>query len=375
MSTVPPELRTDLFTGRQVLIAEARSARPQQTQSTTLTIDPAQDPFLEGHESETPHERLALRQTDSDADGPGWLVRVVPNRYPAVATEDGSAVPTTARRADRQVVRGVHDVVIECPDARTSWLAFSEIEIARVLAAWQRRLQILRSDPVVQHVSVFRNEGARAGASLPHSHSQILATELVPASIAERCVREQRSHEEHGAGLFDQWLKIERNDGSRIVAEDNGLITICPPAPRVAWQTRIGPLDASHRTFEELNENRLRPIAEQIARALQALRTELGPFSTNLLLHLPPAPSTLRSCGLTATDCPWMLDIVPRTAGIAGYELMTDVDIVTVSPETAAAKIRAEINRPSGARKTDLHSSDDAGDQPAEVCPAGYRWC
>ncbi|GAB5444537.1 MAG: galactose-1-phosphate uridylyltransferase [Fuerstiella sp.] len=361
------ELRTDLFSGRQVLIAEGRAARPQQTGRPELTIDEQTDPFLEGHESETPSERLALRLHDSAANEGGWLLRVVPNRYPAVRQSAGKSVGSTSNDAV-----GLHDVVIECPDARTSLLQFSVAEIARVLKAWQLRVTALMSEPGIRHVSVFRNEGARAGASLPHAHSQILATGFLPAAVTLRRQREQQSLQDTGATLLDRWLQQEQLDGRRIVRQNQDLLISCPDAPQVAWHTRISPLSDPVQSFVLLEETQILQLATNLRRTLCALADLLGSYSCNLLLHLPPAEAMLQQAGLQANSWPWMLDIVPRTSGIAGYELMTDVDIVTVSPETARAKLRERIDCSDTVGDAEI---DEANSTDGNVlCPPGYGW-
>lgn len=361
------ELRTDLFSGRQVLIAEGRAARPQQTGRPELIIDEQADPFREGHESETPSERLALRLHDSAANEGGWLLRVVPNRYPAVRQSAGESVGSTSTDAV-----GLHDVVIECPDARTSLLQFSVVEIARVLKAWQLRVTALMAEPRIRHISVFRNEGARAGASLPHAHSQVLATGFLPAAVTLRRQREQQSLQDSGSTLFARWLQQEQSDGRRIVRQDQDFLVSCPDAPRVAWHTRISPLSDPVQSFVLLSETQLLQLAANLQRTLRALADLLGSYSCNLLLHLPPVEDVLQQAGLQANSWPWMLDIVPRTSGIAGYELMTDVDIVTVSPETAGAKLRERIDSSGGV--DDAGSDEAVSTDGSGLCPAGYGW-
>ena len=192
------ELRTDVLTGRQVIVAPVRSERPG-----AFVPDPelsrGLDPFAEGQEHETPDEWFASRTADSIANKPGWSLRVVPNRYPlltteasATADEHGSALFPTA------LVPGVHDVVIECPDQRSRLAELSTAELANVLTAWRMRLSQLSTTGEYSSVVVFRNEGFSAGASLKHCHSQIVAMRSLTMIDQERMRHESVHRQEIG---------------------------------------------------------------------------------------------------------------------------------------------------------------------------------
>ena len=302
------EIRTDVLTGRQVIIAEGRRARPVQNHPFRTEVSLSDDPFLEGRETETPDERLALRRHDSAANQPGWLVRVVPNRYPAIQ-------PLPAKHIGQPA--GIHDVVLECPDFRTRLLELNVIEIARVMRAWQLRIQQIEQETRNGSgaLFLFRNEGREAGASLAHCHSQILwlPTDSSAGHAAE--------------GQLEQWLLKELEDEHRLVSRDKDLAVICPFASRVSWHTRIIPL----RTlpFSTLTVSNLMTIASLLKRLVQTVATLIGPFPHNVTLN-------------QATGN-WYLDIMPRTGGIAGLELMSNLDLVTVAPESACQQLQKHL--------------------------------
>lgn len=364
------ELRTDVLTGRQVLVAEARDDRPIRTVMVANEPLAADDPFLEGSEENTPGESLALRSNSSNANQPGWLTRVVPNRYPAVRgglslqpvhvsdSSPANGEPTIHGPAIRgPAISGLHEVVIECPDFRTQLTELSIVEFTRVLIAWQLRIQrIANSNQNVADacVHVFRNEGPGAGASLPHCHSQILALPFLSQQVRERCQRSHAFFETEQKGLFGHWLDSELADERRILHCAQHFAALCPFAGRVAWHSRICPLDHTVWDFRELSAKQLSEIAAAIIAITTALQDILGPFSHNLTLNLPP----IRLFGRE----PWMLDLLPRLNRMAGFEFMTDTDIVTVAPERAATKIRQSVNWP------------DAPSPPDPVCPPGFSW-
>lgn len=335
--TDSPQLRTDVLTGCHVIVAVGRSGRPN-----AISLDPplarTDDPFTEGNEPETPRERLAVRAAGSLPDQPGWQVRVVPNRYPAV-TELLSEVATqdsASKWFPSQTARGLHDVVIECPDSRSRMAELSPDELTRVLKIWQQRLQQLTADGRFPFVSVFHNEGFSAGASLSHCHSQIIAAASGGPALKERIDRAERHLAEHGSDLVEELLAAERMAGSRMIHDGALFVTLCPFAPRVAWHVRIIPTAAVAGTFADVSPAHLAELAVELLRQLRNLEVEIGRFSFNLLLPTPPTnrhPAPFR----------WMLEILPRTSRAAGWELLTGIDIVTTSPEAAAESLRRRM--------------------------------
>ena len=321
------EIRTDLLTGRRVIIAEGRRARPVQNRASRTEVSSSDDPFLEGCEAETPDERLALRSEDTAANQPGWLVRVVPNRYPAVQ-------PLSAGQ-NRQLT-GIHNVVLECPDFRTRLLDLDVIEIARVMRAWQLRIRgiELETSGRTGDLYLFRNEGREAGASLAHCHSQIL---WLPTG-------DQRDHRTTEQQL-EQWLSKELKEERRLVARHEDLAVICPFASRVSWHTRIIP--TCTLPFCELSASNLITIASLTKQLVRTIEQLIGSFPHNVTLNQATGQ--------------WYLDLMPRTGGIAGLELMSDLDLVTVAPETACQQLQ-------------MHQS--AAEIPTEDAlePSGYRW-
>src|SRR5262245_54318196 len=172
-----PEWRFDPLTGRRVLISPARAERPR-------AVGPA-CPFCEGHESETPPEVLAYRVAGSRPNGPGWRVRVVPNRYAAVRldADRGSGPPGLPSRvlagleAGRHASKpgiGVAEVFLECPQHETAFCNLSAEQVRDIIRAWRDRLRFWEIDGRLAFAQVFKNEGPAAGASVEHCHSQLI---------------------------------------------------------------------------------------------------------------------------------------------------------------------------------------------------------
>jgi len=349
--SIIPEYRTDVLTGQQVLVAPIRSSRPSAVQSDPPLLS-ADDPFVEGNETETPEERLAIRDQDSQPNGRGWKLRVVPNRYPGVIPrmpeleEPESSLSDDAPRESgtgcpgnvfpSKPAWGEHDVVIECPDSRSRLAELSTEEVQRVFAAWRARIQQLKSSGRYSSIAVFRNEGFSAGASLAHCHSQIMATEQLTPLDLERHQRAARYRQDTGRDLFHDLMCAERSDGSRMILETAGFIVLCPFAPRTSWHVRFIPRMNPQQSFAETTDDQLLELASLLKQMLDAIESELRTqFSFNLTL---PHPRLDQS-----PEFSWMLDLLPRIGRSAGWEYLSSVEIVTVTPEHSAGRLRSVL--------------------------------
>jgi UDPglucose--hexose-1-phosphate uridylyltransferase len=332
-----PEYRTDVLTGLVSLIAPARSARPS-ARHPEPTIARTDDPFAEGSEAETPNESFAVRKPGTAPNTPGWDLRVVPNRFPAV-------VPVSASKPDANHLNpasdlfpsapalGAHEVVIECPDSRSRLADLSHSEVTQVLFAWRQRIQHLTECGQYQSVAVFRNEGFSAGASLAHCHSQIIAAETLTPLDQQRHSRAVEYRQRTGQELLMDLAEAERAAQRRIIVETPDLLVLCPFASRAPWHVRFIPLLAGPASFASASDHCLSELARLLKQTIQALEVALdGAFSFNLILPHPrlDQPPQFR----------WMLELLPRIGRHAGWEYLSNVEIVTVAPEYAAATLR-----------------------------------
>jgi len=180
-----PELRKDPITGRWVIISTDRQKRPNDFRVERSALLGAEYcPFCAGREDLTPPEVLAFRNNGQSPNGPGWDLRVVPNKFPALQVE-GNLDREGEGMFDRMNGIGAHEVVIESPDHSKELATMSEMEIERVLWAFRERILDLKKDTRFRYILVFKNHGAAAGASLEHSHSQLIALPIVPDFVRE----------------------------------------------------------------------------------------------------------------------------------------------------------------------------------------------
>ena len=179
-----PELRKDPITGRWVIISTERAKRP-----TDFSVEPAEIrggfcPFCPGHEDKTPPEILAYRSDGSGPNSSGWWVRVVPNKFPALGIE-GAVSRQGEGLFDKMSGIGAHEVIIETPVHEQTLATLPEKRVEDVLWAFRDRMIDLQRDKRFRYVLIFKNHGAPAGASLEHSHSQLIALPIVPKRVRE----------------------------------------------------------------------------------------------------------------------------------------------------------------------------------------------
>ena len=337
-----PEFRRDPLHNTWVVFAPERQRRPQDFAPAVLQSGTL-DPFTEGNERLTPPEVFALRKEKSKPNEPGWRVRVVPNRYPAMRVE-GQLESAPVGLYDRLSGIGAHEVIIETPDAGVALEELSVTAIAEVLTSYRERIIDLDKDQRFQHIYVFKNVGPSAGASLAHAHSQLVALPLVPPFVEGKLIRARDHYLAKQRSLFSDILHTERADGSRLVAENDGYHLFCPYASRFPFELAIFP-KRHHPDYASCNPAELRDLAEVLRFALQRLNAILEKPGYNLLLHTAPLrrPSTARFAS-SVYDYSWHLEIVPRFNALAGFEIGLGAYINTVYPEEAARFLRGEAN-------------------------------
>jgi UDPglucose--hexose-1-phosphate uridylyltransferase len=317
------ELRKDSLTGRTVLLAEHRADRPNEfaaaaAAASGASVDSAANcPFCPGHESVTP----PAVYTRSDSAG-FWRVRVVPNKFPAVAPDQASAA-------------GAHEVIIESARHVDRMSALSVNELADVLDAYRERLAHWRSSGRFGYGLIFKNLGPEAGASLAHVHSQLIALPDPPTPVAAEFGRAQERFAESGKCPYCSLIEDERRNRDRVVLDREGLIAFCPYASLQPCETWLMPTE--HQPWFE--QDAPPPFLHAIATNLHALfvRIEaiLPRVAYNVLLRTSPWQDDAAGCGH------WRIEILPRVNPLAGFELATQIHINPISPTRAAKQLRS----------------------------------
>lgn len=327
-----PDLRKDPIVGRWVIVAKSRAKRPHNFKSTPQLVPGSFCPFCEGHEAYTPPEILAYRNNGSPANGEGWRVRVVPNKFPALEIE-GDLNKRGEGIYDMMRGVGAHEVIIESPRHLLSTSDLSEESLAEVFWVYRERLADLKRDPRLVYGMLFKNVGAAAGASLEHTHSQLIVTPIVPIAVGEEIAGSLEFHRYRGRCVFCDMIQQELAGEKRIVLDSPGFVAFCPFASRFPFETWVLPKPhASH--FENVERHNVEELARVLRQVIGNIETALDRPGYNYIMHT--APFDTPELG----HYHWHLEIIPRLTQTAGFEWGTGFYINPVPPEEAAAFLR-----------------------------------
>jgi UDPglucose--hexose-1-phosphate uridylyltransferase len=339
MSTVANEMRKDYLLDRWTVIATQRKRRPVDFVRTPEKRETGVCSLEPGNEHMTPPAVLVYLpaekgiKKDRDLNGwrhKNWLIRVVPNLYPAFTPPKGEI--SDAKKEAFVVVEanGHHEVLIESPNhdehpgvARVSQLVY-------VVNACIDRLRELSSKPYVRYVSIFRNHGLEAGASLSHAHTQLIATPILPKIIEEELKASEKLFKEDKKCVFCKIIEKEETS-ARFIWKNDAFTVFAPWASVHPFEFWIFP--AKHQSsLQDLSQTEVRAFAETLRVSLGGLRSLLGDPPYNFGFH----QITIESC----KHFHWHLEVYPKLTIWAGFEKSTGIFINVVSPEEAAANLR-----------------------------------
>ncbi|MBC7541796.1 MAG: galactose-1-phosphate uridylyltransferase [Candidatus Sericytochromatia bacterium] len=342
-----PELRQDPLSGRWVIIATGRAKRPE---AFAPAARPAPSPehdatccFCPGQEATTPPEVLAYRAPGAAPDSPGWQVRVVPNKFAAFDGATDRQPAMLQGLEQRRPAFGAAEVIVGTPRHDRTLALASDAELAQMIHAHQERYRELAARPGVAYVMLFRNQGAWAGASQRHPHSQIMALPVVPAAVATELDRAAAHHGMHGSCLMCQVIARERAHGARVLADDGRFVLFTPYASRTPFELMIAPIghqaDLGHLSPEDEAG-----LGRQLGLAMRMLDRALGDPPHNFYLHA--APCGADDAGRWSESYHWHLSILPRLTTPAAFELGSGILINITVPEAAAAFLREYRTEP-----------------------------
>ena len=333
-----PQLRQDLITGRWVAVATERAKRPDSFSQAAKESVQARDvcPFCPGHEEMTPPEVLAYRAPGTEANGPGWWVRVVPNLYAAFRLQPDGQERRDGHFIQRDAI-GACEVLISSPDHRAATPQLDRHQVEEIVQSYVDRSKAHASNPALDYVLILYNHGRPAGASLEHPHSQLYAISLVPPDFQEELDGARRFMALEGRCAFCQALEEERQARARIVMENEFFTVYCPYAARTPFETWIVPRRHSAALIDLEVEQEKPAFAEALQRTLLALYRGLNDPPFNYYIHTAPLKGDVRSV------YHWHLELIPKLSIAAGFELGTGLWINVVKPEDSAAFLREQV--------------------------------
>lgn len=335
-----------------VLVATARSMRPKKAEDlaprdTRKHVETC--PFCRGNEHKTPPAILTWPETGD------WQIRMVENLYPVLGDD---RVQSNFSFGLQQTIDGYgrHEVIIDHHEHGTAIHEMAESHLAALFGVYQNRMrQLFESDERLQYVLVFKNFGPAAGASIPHTHSQIIAMPVVPENV-EAEVRNSAAHftKHHHCifcALIDEALTFEAtiydrgsgavrrkiNVGQYVIERGEHFIAIKPFASRYEWEVHILPL-VHQADFLDAAADNFDDLARVLRRTMARLDAVIGGAQYNFFLHSVPHDKDRLA---HEASYHWHLEICPRTSIPTGFELGSGLFVNTISPEQAAERLRA----------------------------------
>ena len=328
-----PELRQNFFTKEWVIIATERAKRPEEL-ATHREVQPMPAfvetcPFCPGNENKTPPEVMR-----SPADnGQSWAVRVIPNKFAALSSD---VQPTRSLQHLRRRIDGFgfHEVIVDTPDHSRCMAHLSEAHVASVLSVYRERYRALSLDRRVNHITIFKNHGADAGASLQHPHSQLIATPVIPSQVRHRLHEALRHYDDVGECMFCHMVEREVEDQTRVALKGEYFVALEEFASATPFSTHIFPL-RHMASFGDITDIEVTDLAHVLRTLLAKIYVGLGNPDLNFTVRSAPAEYA------GARHFHWYVSVIPRLTRVAGFELGSGMFINTVLPEAAAEFLRA----------------------------------
>ena len=326
------ELRRDPIMGRWNIIETEGPVGPEAFEVAEHSLSGGRCPFCAGNEGMTPPEIYAVRPAAGAPNGTDWQLRVVANKFPALKIE-GDLDRRGIGVFDYCNGVGAHEVIIETPDHRRQMSDLSLEELSNVVTAFKARSLDLRGDRRLRYTLIFKNFGLSAGASLEHSHSQLIALPIVPKRVQEELRGAERYFEFHERCPYCDLLHQDLQEEERLVCENRSFVALCPFMSGFPFEVWILPKE--HRAdFAQIGPEAAGDFARVLKEVLQRVRVALSNPSYNFIIHTAPIETRERE------EYHWHLELIPKLTKLAGFEWGTGFYINPTSPELAAKVLR-----------------------------------
>lgn len=328
-----PELRKDPIIDRWVIISTERGKRPVFLIEEPPPPKAAMCPLCSGNEHMTPAEVYAIRPNNSPPNSSDWLLRVIPNKFPALRIE-GSLDKEGVGLYDRMNGIGAHEVVVDTPVHGETLSNMDVRGIQNLFIAFKERVLDLAKDKRFRFTIVFKNHGAIAGASLDHSHSQLISLPIIPKRISEEISGSMNYYVFKDRCIFCDIIAQEKDDNVRVIYENSRFIALSPYASRFPFETWVLPKNHEPYFALQKDDDNYRDAADALSTILKKQDKVLNSPPYNFMIHTTP---------LGNGDIPyyhWHIEIIPRLTKMAGFEWGTGFYINPTPPEEATVYLK-----------------------------------
>ena len=328
-----PILRQDPTTKEWVIFATERAKRPHDFIKGAAHLKDEAGvstcPFCPGNESETPPPILTLPGGNPSE----WSVRVFPNRFAALGPGKAKKQKRVGSLYREMDGIGRHEVIVETQEHDQTLALMEENRVLDVLKAYKQRYESLTQDPSIKVILIFKNHGESAGTSLKHSHSQLVATPVVPKDIARKNEVARSYYDKTGMCLYSELVREEMEVKERVILQTDRFVVFHPYASRFPFETWIAPKE-QEPAFGNVSDAVLADLAQVLKSTLWGLYTALDNPDYNYIIHSGPVEKGQMGSSL------WYIQIIPRLTKIAGFELGSGTAINTTLPEETAEFMR-----------------------------------
>ena len=330
-----PELRRDPIVGRWVIVDTDHPRLPQNYECETHTQKGGVCPFCYGNESITPPEIESFRDLHTAHNTPGWQVRVVPNKFPALKIE-GDLDRRGSGIYDLLNGIGAHEVLIETPYHNKDIPDLINEEVEKIILMYCRRSLDLIKDKRFKYIMIFKNYGPAAGASLEHPHTQIIALPMVPKNPLEEIKGAENYFEFRERCIYCDIIRQELDEKERIISENNHFLALCPFVSRFPFEIWIIPKQ-HYGYFYHLPPEEIPALASILKDTISKIKNIFGNLSYNFIIHSSPANG---DTGIEGYH--WHIEFMPKLMHVAGFEWGSGFYVVPTPPELAAQYLKGE---------------------------------
>ena len=326
------QLRRDPITGRWIIVNYEKAIKPDKFsfEKIVKSKDATKCPFCPGNEKLTPPEIVAHRSIGLP-NGPGWTIRVVPNKFPALESK-GDLEKRGLGVFDRMNGVGAHEVIIDIPEHARDIADISDAQAEEIIWSYVSRSNDLRKDPRFKYILIFRNYGKSAGASLEHPHSQLIALPIVPKRVNEELHSAQEYYNYKDRCVFCDILAQELADKERVVAENEHFLCFSPFVSRFPYEMWIMP-KKHESNFDDLRKEEVGTLGWILRNTLRKIKKLLNDPPYNYIIHTSPTN------GRDNDFYHWHIEIMPKLLNVAGFEWGSGFYVNPISPEVAAKNL------------------------------------
>lgn len=267
-----------------------------------------------------------------ETEDKNWSIRIVPNKYPAVSPNaEYCGENSNLFRCLNGL--GIHEVIVETSEHDLAMQHYNLNKMTDVLLVYKRRISKIRQNDKLKYVIIFKNQGFNAGATISHSHTQLITLPVVPLNITEELSASKQHYSLHQTCIYCHLIDKEQNELNRIITESDDFISVAAYASRFPYEVWIMPkIHGAH--FENTTDNDIKAFAKIFSETLIRLDKTIPDFSYNFVIHSSPFKENAERY------YHWHMEIIPRISNIAGFEWGTGYYINSVPPELAAQTLR-----------------------------------